>query len=346
MLTNAPSLRQFSIQSAGVNETPRAHASDSSRRSGSAYLSLAARFAGGAVLAFTFGCSSDGADDLTETAAPLDPSVAPRAEVDRFSEESGTLQVRTEENGLPEAGEPVDFDQPPFVTHGLGPDGERATYYNFDVQPAEPAPIYVLFRQGEDAPVGGQLNIIDAIPGDPGYNDFWQVHRVTVDEEYEANSFTSFEDLMAAGLSIDATETLVNCPVVPEGSTATQRLGGGSAGLTQGWYRGQVAHYFSFEEQPLTGTTVGAAPIFVTFNTNPGEEGGGPPSGFVTEMDSDQTHNVLAALPGASGYSPLWSVNPYDNADFASVGDLASAEAANVLDTGVALVNCPVVDVD
>jgi len=38
------------------------------------------------------------------------------------------LQVRSDANDLPEAGEPVDFDQPPFVTHGLGPAGE--THYN------------------------------------------------------------------------------------------------------------------------------------------------------------------------------------------------------------------------
>ena len=49
------------------------------------------------------------------------------------------------------------------------------TYTNFDVQSTTPAPIYVLFRKGESAPVAGQPNIVDVIPGDPGHNDFW--HR-------------------------------------------------------------------------------------------------------------------------------------------------------------------------
>ena len=88
------------------------------------------------------------------------------------------------------------------------------------------------------------------------------------------------------------------------------------------------------------------SPIYVTFNLNPDEEGGGPPSGFVTESDSEQTHNVVATVPGDEGYSPLWLVNLYDNADFDDVSDLDSAEAANILATGAANVNCPVVDTE
>jgi hypothetical protein len=39
-------------------------------------------------------------------------------------------------------------------------------------------------------------------------------------------------------------------------------------------------------------------------------------------------------------------VNVYDNADFESVMDLASAKDANVLAQGAANVNCPLVAVD
>jgi hypothetical protein len=69
---------------------------------------------------------------------------------------------------------------------------------------------------------------------------------------------------------------------------------------------------------------------------------GGPPSGFVTD-ENGRTHNVTATLPMDEAYSPLWMVNVYDNADFAMVSDLASAMAANILATGVANVNCPIV---
>jgi hypothetical protein len=58
-----------------------------------------------------------------------------------------------------------------------------------------------------------------------------------------------------------------------------------------------------------------------------------------------QTHNVVQTLPSDAGYSPLWDVDVYDNADFNSVHDWPSAMDANILATGVALVNCPVVSV-
>jgi hypothetical protein len=66
----------------------------------------------------------------------------------------------------------------------------------------------------------------------------------------------------------------------------------------------------------------------------------------MTEPESDQTHNVLETLPDDEGYSPLWDVDVYDNADFDAVSDLESAQAANILATGVALVNCPVVSIE
>ena len=76
------------------------------------------------------GDSSDGAGDAggdgdgDGDAQALDPADAPRAIVDRFSESAGTLMVRTPDNGLPRADEPIDFDQgEPFITTGLGPDG-------------------------------------------------------------------------------------------------------------------------------------------------------------------------------------------------------------------------------
>ncbi len=279
---------------------------------------------------------------------PMDPMDAERATVDRFSEDAGTLMVRDDMNGLPGPGEPIDFDQGPFITTGLGPDGQTVQYYNFDVQPTAPAPIYAFFRKGEDTPVEGQLNVVGTIPGDDGYNDFWHVHRVTVPSDYEANTVTSASQLMNGDYDVQATNVIKNCPIVPQGSTASMRGGDADSGLVDGWYDGQVVSYFLFEEAGLMATGDGAvptSPIYVTFNTNPGMDGGGPASGFMTEEMSDQTHNVVATTPADSGYSPLWSVNVYDNADFDSVSDLSSATSASILATGTATVNCPVVSV-
>lgn len=283
---------------------------------------------------------------------PLDPDDAPVAGVDRFSSDAGNLFVRTDANGLPGPNEPIDFDQAPFITQGLGPAGEVVRYYNFDVMPEAPAPIFVLFREGEDEPVDGQLNIVDVKPGDAGYSDFWLVTKVTVPSDYVANTATSLEDLQDAGYAMETTDMIVNCPIVPEGSTADLRYGDGASGLVRGWYDDSVVFYFDFSEKEggLHTTSDGlvpTSPIYVAFNINPGEDGGGPPSGFMTEApDSPQTHNVAATIPTDADYSPFWLVNAYDNADFDMVMDLMSAEQATILGAGVALVNCPIVSVE
>jgi hypothetical protein len=84
------------------------------------------------------------------------------------------------------------------------------------------------------------------------------------------------------------------------------------------------------------------SPIYVCFNINPGEPGGGPPSGFKTDS-TGRTHNIPGTLPEDELYSPFWSVNIYDNADFDMVHDLESAEMVNILVFGAANVNCPIV---
>lgn len=134
-----------------------------------------------------------------------------------------------------------------------------------------------------------------------------------------------------------STTTIVNCPVVPLGSTATRRYpGSGSAGLIQGWYKNSIIYYFSFLEAPLalTAGRIPTAPIFVTFAQN-----GNPDSGFMTDASGVQTHNVPQVLPNkcgglaggivdtlypgfvcpfcSPGYSPLWNVYIYSKATFA-----------------------------
>jgi hypothetical protein len=292
-----------------------------------------------------FGYAGCGGDTATPGAA-RDPATADKVPVDRFSDQAAMLMRRSAAPSLPGPSQAIDFDQgAPFVTEGFGPHGEKVRYYNFDVQPTVPAPIYVLFRAGEDKPVPGQLNIVDVVPGDQGYSDFWQVHQVTAPSSYVANTVTSKAELVSAGFSVRPTDTLVNCPIVPEGSKAALRVGGGSTALMAGWYRGKTVAYFSFEEKALTGSAVPLSPIYVAFNVNPDQTGGGPGSGFKAESGSAQTHNVVATLPSDATYSPLWLVNVYDNAAFASVGDLSTATAARQLGAGVAKVNCPVVAV-
>ncbi len=275
-----------------------------------------------------------------------DPDHAPIAKVDRFSAKAAHLQLRTSSNGIPGPNEPVDFDKGPFTTQGFTPaKGKPVRYYNFDVQSATPAPVYVLYRVGDDEQVAGQLDIIDTLPGKKGYNDFRQVLKVTVPKDYVANTITGVTKLTKSGYQIQKTAVLRNMPVVPDKSVARERLNGGSAQLQRAWYQGQVAKYFSFSEAKLllAGTDVPVSPIYVTFNINPDQPKGGPGSGFKTEANSSQSHNVPATLPSDEGYSPLWSVDVYDNADWPKVSNLDSAQSAKLLAAGVATVNCPIV---
>lgn len=97
--------------------------------------------------------------------------------------------------------------------------GGRVYYPDFGLNPAVAIPIWV-FVTGMDAGgnpvfVEGQRNIIDAIPGDEGYSDFWHVRMVMVDDSYEANSITSAEAVGDAGFEVVQAPMVVNCPVVP-----------------------------------------------------------------------------------------------------------------------------------
>ena len=299
-----------------------------------------------AVLALAAACSSD--DSIGPREVPKDPATAPRVAVDRFSPTAGKLFVRTAGSTLPGPNQPIDMDTGPFVTLGLGPDGERIKYYNFDVQPTTPAPIFVLYREGETDPVQNQLNIVDVIPGQTGYNDFWQLLKVTVPVSYVANTVTSLDEIRARGYRVEPTTVIVNCPIVPEGSVARLRFRGGASTVTHGWYRGQVVTYFNFDEAPLAalpqGGGVPLAVILVSFTINPDEPLGGAASGFKTEQGSLQTHNVVDRLPGQPGYSPLWSVVPWNNAAFETVHDLESASLAPSY-PAAGNVNCPIVSV-
>lgn len=280
--------------------------------------------------------------ESTPAVTGKDINTATKQAVDRFSAAAGNLMVRTATNGLPAANAAVNFDVAPFITKGLGPAGTVQEYYNFDVQRAQPDDIYVFFNPDGSTPVTGQNNIIPTIPGDAGYSDFWQVNKVITTAGYVPNSITSEAEVLASGFAVQKTNIIVNCPVVPFGSVASKKFGGGANALTLGWYKGNAVAYFSFEEKALTTTAAGLVPvsgIYVIFNDN----AAGPASGFKTEAGSDQTHNVLVTVPSMAAYSPLWSVNVVSNANFATVNNLATAQAATILGTGVALVNCPVI---
>ena len=133
-----------------------------------------------------------------------------------------------------------------------------------------------------------------------------------------------------------------------DGSTASHRLSGNDIDLHNGWYKNKIVSYFTFSEASLKvdeNGMVPTAPIYVTFNVNPGMAMGGPASGFKTMPGTMQTHNVVSTLPGDMHYSPLWLVSAYDTADFSNVMDLSSAMNAMAEPGNPPTVNCPIFSV-
>lgn len=299
------------------------------------------------LLAFAVLFTLNSCSDDNTGSEPKDPETAERVEVDRFSDIHGTLMRRSLDASLPAANSPVNFDQAPFITQSLGADGQVIRYYNFDVQPLPAAPLYMLVKGDDNTPVADQLNIIGVIPGDAGYNDFWQIYFVHVSDDYVANTVTNIDDLFDLG-SISKQNMIVNCPVVPEGSIADARIDGSSTSLIASWYKDKIAYYFSFEEKILEEDDNGltpTSPIYVCFNINPDASNpeSGTASGVKFEDDGIQSHNVIETIPSDSDYSALWSVYVYDNADFDNVYNLETAKAANILAEQAMYVNCPVV---
>jgi hypothetical protein len=276
---------------------------------------------------------------------PHNPASAPVAQVDRYSDKAGILLMRSKDSRLPGPNRPIDYDKQPLNTLGLSPGGKSTLYYHLDVQSKDPAPVYVAYRNGESQPVSGQLPIIDTLPGEDGYNDFRQVWKIWVPASYMANELADVGAVKASRYKLEKTTELLNMAVVPDGSRARVRFGGGENELRKAWYRGQIAKYFLFAEAPLSVVDgeVPVSPIYDGFTINPGEPGG--EAAFQMEPNTLQTHNVVATIPGDTGYSPLWLRVVYDSTAWGSVHDLDSALSAKIVPAKELLINCPVVSI-
>lgn len=214
-------------------------------------------------------------------------------------------------------------------------------YYNFDIQTVIPIPMYVLFKTDKTTKVDGQNNIISFIPGDLKYSDFCLLQKVIVPDIYVPNSITYESEVLTSKYKIIPTKDIVNCPVVPFGSTAAKSdVAGVASKLIVGWYKGKAFAYFNFPELGLKTTPEGlvpTSPIYVMFNID--QSVSNSASGFKHELGSLETHNVVGA-PGGIALTPLWDVRILSNVNFNSVSNL---ETALSFPSVKANVNCPVV---
>ena len=290
----------------------------------------------GVAAAAILGCSSD---DDGEDGAMMEESMTATPTEEAMAEGSMTpTGTAMSDDGMMEVhdhdvGEAKDFK----LVHGWHR-GDDVTYYDFGMNstvnpPAVvPAPIWA-FIHGMDADgnpmfVEGQHNIVDVAPGDDGYSDLWLVNLVVVPEDYEPDSITSAADLQAMSYETMQPGIMVNCPIVPAGSTLESGVE-----LTQGWYKGARVYYPDFGMNPAV-----AIPIWV-FAT--GMDANGDPV-FV-----DGQHNIIDAIPGDEGYSDFWHVRLVMVDESYEANSITSAQAVadggfEVVQTPL-VVNCPVV---
>ncbi|MGA9048574.1 MAG: hypothetical protein WB588_06230 [Dehalococcoidia bacterium] len=177
--------------------------------------------------------------------------------------------------------------------------GSAIQYYDFGtntplvngIPPVAPIWVFIYGNKADGTPdfVTGGHNIIDVIPGDPGYSDLWQVVLVTVPRSYQPDSITNAADVMKGNFPMKTTDMLVNCPVVPAGSTIQD-----NRALIQGWYKGQKVYYYDFGANADI-----AAPIWALIT---GMDAQGNPI-FVKGQN-----NIVDVKPGDQGYSAFWQV--------------------------------------
>jgi hypothetical protein len=150
---------------------------------------------------------------------------------------------------------------------------------------------------------------LDSVPGDPGYSPLWRVYAVTWSDAATPRELKSEAEITAAQqaveLSIETTRLVANAPVA-----AAQPP------LIEGFFNGQTAKYMvtdisSAADAALLSEKTGYLVTFVASlaaapETSLGKlylftngVAGSNPLGFQA--------NVLSAIPGEQGYSPLWS---------------------------------------
>jgi hypothetical protein len=176
-------------------------------------------------------------------------------------------------------------------------------------------------------PAAGQHNIIDTVPGEADYSPLWQINMVTFKAgvtPYLLKSKADVDTAVSKGdVTVTATKTVVNCPVLGFGQKRVARF---SAGKT--------IHYYDLGPVKVApGNAV--LPLVALTNGVAGQ------------------HNITeeTVAPGATDYPPLWGIVMATwkaGAHKTLLTSYAQVSAAKVageltLHTSSLVVNCPLV---
>jgi hypothetical protein len=234
----------------------------------------------------------------------------------------------------------------------------------FDVQtvpaladaPKEALANLYLFMNGVSGPnpFGFQSNVIDSVPGEPGYSPLWVHTFVRWKDPSTARELKSEKEILAASragdVSLERTKLVINCPVLPEGEPDFP--------IVTGFVDGKLVDYTLQEiSDPMvtklmtektgfplaTVRSLGGAPQVANLYLFMNGVSGPNPFGFQS--------NVIDSVPGEPGYSPLWVhtfvkwKDPSKARELNSEAEiLAASQAGEVtLERSKLVINCPVI---
>lgn len=200
--------------------------------------------------------------------------------------------------------------------------GERTWYWPFGEAGEDPMPAWVLCEpvasgacERIDHPY-----VIDALPGEPAYSPFGQVHRVRVTDRYAGERLTSPEaiaEAVAEGLVEEPEKRLehLHCPVVHP-DVRLEVAPGEWVEPEPVYYRGEQARCFDFSSTRPYGPTVGVEERVLVRNvyvlTREGEEAplSEPMRGtdLTGDGDTNDSNQIFGVGLGDPEYTPLWRV--------------------------------------
>lgn len=181
--------------------------------------------------------------------------------------------------------------------------GQAVRYYNFGQNTplsaddptrvlSAPGWLFITGMNADGSPnkFKGQATVFPVKPSDKDYSDLWQISVVIPPADYMADNIKDAEAVQASGFTIEKTPMLVNCPIVPAGSSLADK----AIELGRSWVKGQEFAYFDFGP---TSAKPGKLYAFVT-----GLDANGQP-----QLVPGQ-HFVFSAKRGEAGYSDFWRV--------------------------------------
>lgn len=213
-----------------------------------------------------------------------------------------------------------------------------------------------LFMNGISGPnpFGFQRNVIDSVPGEPGYSPLWLHTFVMWKDTSKARELKSEEEIQTAAkagdVTLEASKLVINCPVLPSGKT--------NFPIVTGWVDGKSVDYTLQEisdpmvtqlmtdktQFPLTTVaTLTDVPQVANLYLFMNGIAGPNPFGF--------QRNVIDSVPGEPGYSPLWLHtfvkwnDPSKARELKSEEEIRAAASAGevTLEATKLVINCPVI---